>query len=245
MTNLNKLDLNQEVEFYKRSIKRIIKTQFQIFDINDFLDSIDLPISTLKLIFQRRVEMTTELFNSSMVDLFRNLSTFDKRIEIQESEFEISVPEFFDYNSIIDSFNDFATKSKETYLYNQDLSDKNYSNTSYKLKPGEKCKIKFFKAKESIDFIDCLEFLKSQEALLVGPQGLIVAFAERKEIFPKGCWVFSLDERDSLWKDHGGFSRVPAIGIRADKYINYDLHYLDGTCSIGDIFIGFFTDKNE
>ncbi|MBU4284801.1 hypothetical protein KKF60_01645, partial [Patescibacteria group bacterium] len=54
-------------------------------------------------------------------------------------------------------------------------------------------------------------FLKTQNVVLTGAQGVSLVFEQKREDLPKGYWYVSFDEKEALWKDADGSHRVPHV----------------------------------
>ncbi|MBU4285222.1 hypothetical protein KKF60_01480, partial [Patescibacteria group bacterium] len=59
-------------------------------------------------------------------------------------------------------------------------------------------------------------FLKTQNVVLTGAQGVSLVFEQKREDLPKGYWYVSFDEKEALWKDAGGDHRVPGVDRYSD-----------------------------
>ena len=124
------------------------------------------------------------------------------------------------------------------------LTDENFVNVTKKLVPGHRFLVKVFQIKEAVSSEDCLAFLRSQQAVLTGAQGLTLAYEQGKYQLPKGCRHLSFDKKKALWKDTGGSHRVPyaetnltgGFGVCLDRFEN---DWGDGFCLL------CFCDENE
>ena len=128
--------------------------------------------------------------------------------------FRFTVPEDYDHSTQLASF---AKKNREKFnFYNDNITDANFARATNKLVPGKTYEAKIFGITNRVTSEDCLAFLKTQSAILVGVQGLSVVWQQAKEQFPKGKWVVAFDEKNALWQDAGGVRRVPRVARGLD-----------------------------
>jgi hypothetical protein len=127
----------------------------------------------------------------------------------------ITVPRNYDHATQLVKFHEKhqGGKKKSFYFYNNDITDKNFPNPSRILKPSDKLSVRVFQqdvggtttSKERMDF------LATQNAVHTGAQGLSLVFEQKCNQLPKGKSYASFDEPDRLWKDCGGYRRVPGL----------------------------------
>lgn len=150
-------------------------------------------------------------------------STSDNRFGLLTS-FELTVPKKYDHGTQLATFAKFAKeKSEKFYYYNDDITDVNYSKATQKLVPGKTYGVKIFWVKTRVTSEDCLAFLASQRAILVGAQGVSMARQLKKDQFPVGKWTVSFDEKDALWTDADGNHRVPYVLRHSDGSWHFSL----------------------
>lgn len=147
-------------------------------------------------------------------------SKLDDRFELTGT-FEITVPEGYDHDTHLDSFR--KTHEQEFYYYNPAITDKNYGNATTKLVPGRRFLVKVFQIKEWVSSDDCLDLLKSRKAVLVGAQGVSLAYEQCKDKLPVARWSISFDEKKALWKDTGGHHGVPRVLRISDGDFRFNL----------------------
>jgi hypothetical protein len=96
------------------------------------------------------------------------------------------------------------------YFYNFDyrITDKNFINTSDKLKRNIEYDFALYQVLCNIKSNDCFNFLKYKKALFTGIQGLSLAWQLKKEIFPLWKKIISFGE-DYVLSD--GTEGVPII----------------------------------
>lgn len=87
------------------------------------------------------------------------------------------------------------------YDYNDNLNDQNFKNPSHQFIPDKTYKVTaYFQTAPGITTSeDALAFLKKQNALLVGAQGLTYVFAQLRYMLPRGYAYVSLDDKVRLW----------------------------------------------
>ncbi len=123
--------------------------------------------------------------------------------------FKLTIPEEYDHNTQLGNFFEKCGKDFDDYVGG--INDKNFANVTDKIIPGKTYTVKIFRINQTVSSEDCLVFLKTQEAILVGAQGLSLFWKHKKEEFPVDGALLSFDEREALWKDENS-RRVPAIG---------------------------------
>lgn len=124
------------------------------------------------------------------------------------ADFKVAVPKNYDHATWLGSF---AKKHRqEFYFYHDGVTDANFAKATQKLVPGKTYAVKIFGITQRVSSEDCLGFLKTQKAVLVGAQGLTLAWEQKKEQLPKGKWMVSFDEKDALPSLDGGH-RVPYV----------------------------------
>lgn len=155
-------------------------------------------------------------------DVLSKLSVADKRFELLNA-FELIVPPDYKHADRLDSFK--KKHKKEFYGYNDAITDKNFSKATTKLVPGRKFKVKIFQITEKVTSENCMDFLKTQNAVLVGAQGASLLYELKKEQLPLGKWSVSFDEKDSLWTDSDGDHGVP--GVNRDSDGDWSFHLGD------------------
>jgi stalled ribosome alternative rescue factor ArfA len=132
-----------------------------------------------------------------------------------------------------------ARKFKSTYYYNNKITSKNFSKATNKLVPGKTYAIKMFPISETVQSEDCIAFLKENNAILFGAQGLTALQTDQPEIFPAGKCTVSFDEKDALWKDAGGDLRVPFVDRDSGGDWGFRLGYFEDSWSSGRVLVCF------
>jgi len=135
--------------------------------------------------------------------------------------FRFTVPENYVHATQLASFA--KENRKKFYFYNDNITDVNFKRATNKLIPGKTYEAKVFGITKRVTSEDCLAFLKTQKAILVGAQGISVAWQQVKEQFPKGKYTVSFDEKDALWRDDDGSRRVPYVYQISDGDWAFDL----------------------
>jgi hypothetical protein len=157
--------------------------------------------------------------------ILKKLAIADKRFGAAIREFELTVPEDYNHDTQIDAFGKKTKKLKNTYYYNDDFTSENFANASNKLQPGKTYKVKIFPILETVASEDCMAFLRKQNAILVGGQGLTLTQDLKKDEFPIGKGTISFDEKDNLWEDADGRHGVPFVGRYSDGDWAFRLGY--------------------
>lgn len=125
------------------------------------------------------------------------------------TSFDVAVAANYDHATRLDTFK--RGHGEEFYFYNADITDEHFTKATTKLAPGRKLVVKIFQITRRVSSEECLAFLKTQKAVLVGAQGATLAYGEGKDQLPKGRWHISFDEKEALWEDAIGCHRVPYV----------------------------------
>ena len=139
------------------------------------------------------------------------------------SSLQFTVPEGYNHSTQLASFS--KENRKKFYSYNDNITDENFAKTTNKLVPGKTYEAKIFGITKWVTSEDCLAFLKTQNAILVGAQGISVVWQQAKENLPKGKYTLSFDEKNALWQDAYGNHRVPDMYRHSDGAWDFDLGY--------------------
>lgn len=136
-------------------------------------------------------------------------------------EFQVIVPEGYSHRVQLRWFK--RQYEKDFYFFRQEITDKNYSKVTGRFVPEEAYAIKLFQVEDATPE-ECLAFLKAEDAILVGAQGLSLVWELKKEEFPEESWVESFDEPSNLYHSLGDL--VPAIGrLLGNWHFNYDFFW--------------------
>lgn len=179
---------------------------------------------------QRVLERGDEL-KSAVVDVviakLRELSadpSVDERFAFVKS-FWLDVPKNYVHETQLTSLTNEYRNG--LYYMNDALTDKNFAKTSHRFRPGTRVLVKVFNITRRVTSDDCLTFLRANHAVFVGAQGAsLVAQAAREEL-PKGRWYASFDEKEALWKDAGGYHRVPLLYRYSDGDLRFFLGHFE------------------
>lgn len=140
--------------------------------------------------------------------------------------FDLVVPT--DYNHAT-RLTDFAAAHRKEFKFSRrveenGLTDANFFGATTRLVSGRKFKVKVFQIIQRASSEDCLAFLQRQNAVLVGAQGLSLAYELARDQLPVGKKNVSFDEKDALWKDPCNCRNVPSIYRHPDGdwYFNFD-----------------------
>lgn len=137
--------------------------------------------------------------------------------------FDLTVPVDYDHDTQIDRFGERVRKKKTTYCYNQSLTSGNFSKATNKLVPGKTYQVRIIPILRQVASKDCLAFLRKKNAILVGGQGLALAYDLGKDHFPINEWTVSFDEKEALHTDTDGYHNVPYVDRDSDGDYGFDL----------------------
>lgn len=126
---------------------------------------------------------------------------------VDVTTFELTVPNDYNHSTWLDSF--MAYNKIGRYEDSNYITDKNFSNVTTKLQPGKTYLVKIFvvagKSNFIFDYEKCMEFLKSQNAIFTGAQGLTLAWKLYPNEFWDGIYTVSLDEKNALFSDSSSY----------------------------------------
>jgi hypothetical protein len=207
-------------EGQEKQLKRVIEDTFERARKKVVLD---------KDAIQRLLANGDKLQDDVVASLVKH-SASDDRFGLLAS-FKLTVPKGYDHGTQLATFASFAKdKPEKFYYYNDNITDKNFAKVTNKLIPGKTYGVKIFGIKKGkvVSSPDCMAFLASQRAILVGAQGVSLTRQLKKEEFPVGKWTVSFDEKDALWADDVGSHRVPRVRRDSDGAWGFDLGYFGG-----------------
>jgi len=191
-------------------------------------DGLDKIIKNLTKAQAEQLLKVGNLLQDDLARSFRKRSIVDKRFgaDLLKGKGTFTVPADYNHDTQIDDFGVKTKDLKSTYYYNPNLTSKNFAGASNKLVPGKTYAIKmFWLLGDRISSKDCLAFLKENNAILVGAQGLTALHTDQPEIFPIGKYTVSFDEKEALLKDADGYHRVPDVGRESDGDRKFRLGY--------------------
>ena len=122
--------------------------------------------------------------------------------------FDLVVPAGYEHATRLVAFK--VAHRSEFDDYDPNITDEHFKRATTKLAPDRKFRVKVFQITEIVSSEDCLTFLRSQKAVLVGAQGVTLAHEFAKNM-PRDSWYISFDKKDALWEDSGGRHRVPYV----------------------------------
>jgi hypothetical protein len=150
---------------------------------------------------------------------FQKLGVVDKRFGLARRCFDFMVPLEYKYETQIDTFVKKTKGLNTTHDYDSVLTSENFAKATNELEPGKTYRVRIFPILSRVSSNDCLTFLKKQNAIFVGVQGLILLQDQSADEFPFGKWVVSFDKKDALWKDSNGKHRVPSVRRYSDCWL--------------------------
>jgi len=159
------------------------------------------------------------------------------------TEFVIIVSNDYKHSTYIKSF---RKKYKSGLYYsNSNITDKNFKNPSRILKPGDIfiCKIFSQIKSDKITSEEKLAFLKLQNAVFLGAQGICLVYEQGRDKLLKGKSYSSFDEKERLWEDHNGYHRVPNIGVDLDGGFGFYISIFGNDCKPSTTLLCFCEKK--
>ena len=185
-----------------------------------------LQIDQLQKVRKGRITLEhIEWFNGLLRterDKLSGVSRSDPRFKLVKT-LDILVPADYVHATRLTSFAE-AHRS-EFYYYDSNLTDQNFGRATTQLKPGQRFKVDVFQIKETVTSENCMVFLHSQKALLVGAQGASIVYEQERKELPKNRGYISFDEKENLWQDADGRHRVPHIDAHSGGAFYFRLGY--------------------
>lgn len=215
----------------RKAIRRLLEDGINSFNSNELILP-DFTKEEAQKILEKGDLIQKEI-NASVVASLKKYAIIDPRYGSSIVEFDVTVPMDYKHETYIDEEGEQARKLKNTYYYNDELSSKNFVNTTTKLVPGKTYRVKFFPILSTVTSEDNLNFLRRQRAILVGAQGLMLAQNQHKDKFPKGKWTASFDEKDSLHEGHKGLHYFPILAARSEGDFYFDIQCFENKSGYG------------
>jgi hypothetical protein len=151
----------------------------------------------------------------------------------------ITVPDDYDHATWLALFG--KKNRQKFYYYNDAITDPNFSKPSRILKPGDKLRVRAFKqiVPGTTTSEERMAFLATQKAVHTGAQGASFVFEQKRDQLPKGFWYASFDEKECLWRDAGGYHRVPGVIAYSDGGFGFNLGGFEGVWNDDHAFLCF------
>lgn len=140
------------------------------------------------------------------------------------SEFDLTVPVNYNHDTCLASFEEkVTTKNRDRVDYKYEFQDKHWSGVTTKLIPGKKYTVRICSSlpkEKGFCVKDYTNFIRRKRGLLVGAQGLVLAFNLHKKKFPDNTTVISLDKENALscYTDQFSEPTVPYVHRCGDKW---------------------------
>jgi len=149
----------------------------------------------------------------------------------------IIVPSGYDHAARIAAFR--KAHAGEFADFNSDVSDEHFAEqATVRLESGRRIRCEVMQAVCGVSSDECLRYLKSRQALLLGAQGPTIVCEQGKEKLPKCRWLVSFDDRPSLWNDSKD-ERIPFLMVVASEVPVFGLCYFADGLAEGDCLLCF------
>lgn len=167
-----------------------------------------------------------ELLARRMIETLDHGSHGDKRLKYLGA-FDLLVPKGYIAQAHLGSFR--KKHRKDFYNYNSSLTDEIFGQTAARLIRGRKLRVKMYEVLETLSSKDCLNFLESQKALLVGAHGLSLVYEYAEVSLPNKCWSISYAAEEPMWEDSekDKRSRIPRLHTDRDVGYSFELAYFE------------------
>lgn len=172
------------------------------------------------------------LFLVTSIIVFSNITVFAQNkfgANLLPNDFTFTIPNDYNHSKQIKSFI-IKNKSSEVNYIHECLTDNNFTHVTNELIQGRTYTVKLFPILREVKSEECLIFLKSNNAILVGAQGLTFLHECHSDKLPIWKYILSFDKKDALYKDTNDNARVPSYckfpGDIFDLYLgNFELYW--------------------
>jgi hypothetical protein len=155
----------------------------------------------------------------------------------------ITVPDDYDHAFWLAKFHEKhqGGEKKSFYDYDRSISDRNFSNPTRVLKPGDKLHVRAFKqvVVGTTTSEERMAFLATQKAIHTGAQGASLVFDQKRDQLPKGKWYASLDEKDRLCAAADDYYVVPRVHCGSVGGFGFSLVGFGSVSDTSDAFLCF------
>ena len=140
----------------------------------------------------------------------RAVALEEKFVQVSELG-TITVPSEYRHSNVLDEFRE--SHDKAFCSCDEEITDEHFSNVTRKCKGGECFVTTVFQTTDLVKSGHCLTFLSTKHAVLVGAQGLILAYQQNRTGLPTNWQIISLDTMKCLWREDGRKYRLPCLFI--------------------------------
>ena len=150
-------------------------------------------------------------------------------------EFNITIPNNYQHEVQLKRFSEL--RDTKCSYYNSIITDHNFARVTHKLIPGKTYAVRIYQILKTVTSENCLAFLKLENAVLVGPQGLSLLFEKNQSAFPLDAYLLSFDKREVLPTETTSPNNFQIPGIYVRSYKSYwDFDTIDFNGHIGENF---------
>ena len=126
-------------------------------------------------------------------------------------EFPLTVPAGYRHANALDGFRASVAKKETVFCFDDRMSDECFPNASHELMPGRTYRVMIYPIIRASSTEECMEFLRAQDVLFVGPRGLTLLYQLESRRITRGRHVVSFDEEDMLFSDERMHTKVPVL----------------------------------
>jgi len=170
------------------------------------------------------------------------IDVVDRRFKFLDT-FALRVPGTYNHSIQLASFK--KLDRGHFRYYNAELTDLNYSKVSRILLPRERYVVDIFRMMTRVRSEECLKFLEKNRAILIGAQGISLAWQESGNMFLFSGRKVSFDQAHALWVDPIGHHRVPFIDCCLGGGWRFSLGRFEDVWSEGDCLLCFRKRENK
>lgn len=231
ITSRNAMSLEQ-----CKLIRQLLENSFSAIALDSLLDSINLSKMEAEEIIEKG-NLLTNQFRKAINDFLKENSIIDRRFGSAISEFEVVIPLNYDHDNHMDTFVNRVNEMKTTYYISNEFNSFNFDSIGSRLEAGKIYKIKIFPILEAVNSEDCLIFLRKQNAVLAGINGITFAYDMSNGQLPKWKRLLSFGENESIAQDINCNDKVPFVLQYSDASFKFDFDFFSSKWRYDDCIL--------
>jgi len=142
----------------------------------------------------------------------------------------LQVPNNFVHETYLDSKQGSPVKGIDVWN-TWEITDQNFRKVSTQLKAGQRLQVEIFKGIGLQSFKNGIQFLKENNAVLVGAQGAGLVLELKREEIPNDSECYSFDEENYLYQEfrHGRFMDyfIPFVSRRYKNHYVFEVERIN------------------
>ncbi|MBI4709449.1 MAG: hypothetical protein HY764_04585 [Candidatus Portnoybacteria bacterium] len=125
----------------------------------------------------------------------------DDRLFFLVAAFIFRVPNRYEHETQLASF--YEENQGKFVFYDGRITDTNYARVTQKFVRGKNYEVKIYGIRPAVVVLssDCLDFMESQGAILVGAQGISLIWEQMRKKIPTGKRIISFDKKEASYNN--------------------------------------------